>query len=222
MARKRSRIKWDHENDEELRVLYPITRTDKLAEKFGCSKYTIYNMAFAMGLKKSYEFLQSPESGRLVKGSTRTEGIRYQFKKGHIPANKGRKQSEYMSQEQIDRTKATRFGRGHIPANHKPVGYERITKDGYVEVKTAEPNVFELKHRLIWVERNGPIPSGCNIQFRDGNKQNFSIDNLYMISRSEQMRSENSYHARYPEEVKKLIQLKGALHRQINKASKNQ
>ena len=127
-----------------------------------------------------------------------------------------------MSREQIDRTKATRFGKGHIPANHKPVGYERITKDGYVEVKTAEPNVFELKHRLVWVERNGPIPSGCNIQFRDGNKQNFSIDNLYMISRSEQMRSENSYHARYPEEVKKLIQLKGALHRQINKVSKNQ
>ena len=144
-----------------------------------------------MGLKKSDEFLRSPESGRLVKGSTRTEGIRHQFKKGHIPAN------------------------------HKPVGYERITKDGYVEVKTAEPNVFELKHRLVWVEWNGPIPSGCNIQFRDGNRQNCSIDNLYIISRSEQMRNENSYHARYPEEVKKLIQLKGALHRQINKASKN-
>lgn len=222
MARKRSRKKWDHENDEELRVLYPITQTDKLSEKFGCSKYTIYNRAFAMRLKKSDEFLRSPESGRLVKGSTRTEGIRHQFKKGHIPANKGRKQSEYMTQEQIDRTKATRFTKGNIPASYKPVGYERINKDGYVEVKIAEPRTFRLKHRQVWIEHNGTIPPGCNIQFRDGNKQNFSIDNLYMISRSEQMRSENSYHARYPEEVKKLIQLKGALHRQINKVSKNQ
>lgn len=222
MVRKKSKTKWGPEEEKTLRELYPKMRTDKLAELLGCPKYTIYNKAFALGLKKTEEFLQSPESGRLVKGSTRSEGIRYQFKKGHIPANKGKKQSEYMSQEQIARTKATRFGKGHIPANHKPVGYERTTRDGYIEVKTAEPNVFELKHRVVWKEHNGIIPSGFNIQFRDGDRQNCSIDNLYMISRSEQMKSENSYHARYPEEVKKLIQLKGALHRQINKASKNQ
>lgn len=72
--------------------------------------------------------------------------------------NKGRKQTEYMSEEQLAKTKATRFKKGHVPKNHKPVGYERITRDGYIEVKTAEPNVFELKHRLVWIEHNGEIP----------------------------------------------------------------
>ena len=102
--------------------------------------------------------------------------------------NKGRKQTEYMSDAQIEKTKATRFRKGHIPKNHKPVGHERITRDGYIEVKTAEPNVFEPKHRLVWVEYNGEIPSGYNIQFKDGNRQNASIENLYMISRSEQLK----------------------------------
>lgn len=142
------------------------------------------------------------------------------FPKGHQPMNKGRKQTEYMSEEQLAKTKATRFKKGHIPKNHKPVGYERITRDGYIEVKTAEPNVFELKHRLVWIEHNGEIPPGYNIQFKDGNRQNVSIENLYMISRSEQLKKENSLYARYPEDVQYLIKLKGALNRQINKATK--
>lgn len=144
------------------------------------------------------------------------------FPKGHQPMNKGRKQTEYMSDAQIEKTKATRFKKGCIPKNHKEVGYERITRDGYIEVKTAEPNVFELKHRLVWIEHNGEIPPGYNIQFKDGNKQNICIDNLYMISRSEQMKTQNSMYARYPEDVQYLIKLKGALSRQINKATKNE
>ena len=98
--------------------------------------------------------------------------------------------------------------------------YERITRDGYIEVKTAEPNVFELKHRLVWIEHNGEIPPGYNIQFKDGDKQNICIENLYMISRSEQMKTQNSMYARYPEDVQYLIKLKGVLNRQINKATK--
>lgn len=43
-----------------------------------------------------------------------------------------------------------------------------------------------------------------------------------MISRSEQMKTQNSMYARYPEDVQYLIKLKGALSRQINKATKNE
>ena len=103
---------------------------------------------------------------------------------------------------------------------YKRQGYERITRDGYIEVKTAEPNVFELKHRLVWIEHNGAIPKGCNIQFKDGNRQNVTIENLYMISRSKQLKNENSMYARYPEDVQYLIKLKGVLSRQINKVTK--
>ena len=51
-------------------------------------------------------------------------------------------------------------------------------------------------------------------------QQKVSIENLYMISRSEQLKKENSLYARYPEDVQYLIKLKGALNRQINKATK--
>ncbi len=114
------------------------------------------------------------------------------------------------------------FKKGNRPHNTKDVGYERITKDGYVEVKVAGPNVFELKHRWIWKQANGEIPKGYNIQFKDGNRQNCRIDNLYMISRSQQLSKENSMFARYPKELQKLIKVKGALTRQINKRKENE
>lgn len=104
----------------------------------GSTESAVAGMAFKLKLRKSAEFLFEHSS----------KGF---FPKGHQPTNKGRKQTEYMSDAQIEKTKATRFKKGCIPKNHKEVGYERITRDGYIEVKTAEPNVFELKHRLVWL-----------------------------------------------------------------------
>lgn len=186
---------WTPDKIEELKVIYPNKRTDDIAKHFGFSKYAIYNMAYALKLKKSKEFLSSKESGRLVKGCTRSEGVRHQFKKGHIPANKGRKQKEYMSKEAIERTKATRFKKGQLPKNtlHDYAITERKDKNGriykYIRIGLAK---WVPYHRYLWEQHNGPIPKGHNIQFRDGNTLNCEIDNLYMISRSKQMKEENS------------------------------
>lgn len=190
---------WTLERIEELKNLYPNKRTDEIAKHFGFSIYAIYNMAYALKLKKSKVFLNSKESGRLVKGCTRSEGVRHQFKKGHIPPNKGKKQKEYMSKEAIERTKATRFQKGSIPPNAVPVGYERIDRDGYVYIKVEGKKKLVLKHRYVWEQHNGSIPKGYNIQFKDGNKHNCDIDNLYMISRGEQMRNENSASKNLPD-----------------------
>jgi hypothetical protein len=46
-----------------------------------------------------------------------------------------------------------------------------------------------------------------------------TLGRLELISRAENMRR-NSYHTRYPKEVAQLIQLRGALNRQINKRLK--
>lgn len=198
---------WNSERVERLKELYPNHTNEEIAQILGTTYSAVNGIAFKLRLFKSKEFKFQCASKSF-------------FPKGHQPMNKGRKQTEYMSDAQIEKTKATRFKKGCIPKNHKEVGYERITRDGYIEVKTAEPNVFELKHRLVWIEHNGEIPPGYNIQFKDGNKQNICIDNLYMISRSEQMKTQNSMYARYPEDVQYLIKLKGALNRQINKATK--
>lgn len=198
---------WTSAKKEKLKAIYPNMTNEEIAKELGSTASAVDGMAFKLKLRKSKEFMFEHSS----------KGF---YTKGHIPMNKGRKQTEYMSAEKIERTKATRFQKGHCPKNYKPVGYERITKDGYIEIKVADPNVFELKHRKLWIEHNGPIPKGYNIQFRDGNKKNISIDNLYMISRSEQMRTKNSMYARFPKELQHLIKLKGALNRQINKANK--
>lgn len=200
---------WSPEKRQKLIVLYPNHTNLEIASMLGSTESAVSGMAFKLKLRKSAKFLFEHSSKSF-------------FPKGHQPMNKGRKQTEYMSDVQIDKTKATRFKKGNIPGNHKSVGYERVNKDGYIEVKTAEPNVFELKHRLIWAEHNGEIPPCCNIQFKDGDRQNVCIENLYIISRSEQMKTQNSMYARYPEDVQYLIKLKGALNRQINKATKNE
>ena len=88
---------------------------------------------------------------------------------------------------------STSFKKGNTPFNHRPVGYERITVDGYVEIKTAEPNVFELKHRWIWEQQHGPVPDNHVLVFKNMNKQNCRLDNLMLITRAELARLNQSF-----------------------------
>lgn len=113
-------------------------------------------------------------------------GLTGRFKKGHIPANKG------THPPTVGRMAETQFKKGGLPPNTKPIGYERITKDGYIEVKIkmrpSNPKCndnFKLKHRLVWEEAHGHIPPGCNIIFLDGNRQNCDIKNLAIVTKQE-------------------------------------
>lgn len=101
-------------------------------------------------------------------------GSNGQFKKGSIPYNKGKHTGGW---------EPTQFKKGHHPVNHKPVGSERIDKDGYTLIKTAEPNIWKLKHRVIWESVYGPIPKNHTVIFKDGNKLNLKIDNLMLVDR---------------------------------------
>lgn len=133
-------------------------------------------------------------------------GLTGRFEKGHPPANKGRKQSEYMTPESIERTKATRFKKGHTPQNHREVGSERINVDGYIEVKVAEPKTWKLKHRVVWEEAHGEIPKGTAIRFLDGNKLNCSIDNLISVTREEHLEiTRRGFVSENPEITKAVI-----------------
>lgn len=108
---------------------------------------------------------------------TETDG---RFEKGHIPFNKGKKGISYPGMEK------TQFKKGHTPKNHRPIGSERTdSKDGYLLIKVAEPNKWKAKHRVIWEEHNGPLPKSCTIIFGDGDKRNFDLNNLILVSRRE-------------------------------------
>ena len=116
-----------------------------------------------------------------------SSGLTGQFEKGHKTHNKGKKWDEYMSKEKQENCRKTTFKKGNIPKNHRIVGSERISKDGYIEIKVAEPNKWKYKHRVIYEKYYGKIPKGYNVIFLDGNKQNLDISNLKVISKHDNL-----------------------------------
>lgn len=101
-------------------------------------------------------------------------GLDGRFLKGQEPFNKG---------THIGGWEPTQFKKGNIPHNWLPVGSERINRDGYFEIKIADPRAWKGKHILIWEEHNGTVPKGYAVIFGDGDRSNFDIDNLILVSR---------------------------------------
>ena len=193
---------------EYIRQNFSKMHTIELANKLNCKQHSVSGKAYQLGLKKDKAVLS--DNGERLK----ILGLSHRFKKGQSPINKGLKQVAFMSEEAIERTKATRFQKGNIPPNHKPIGTERKTKDGYLEVKVAEGlRCWRLKHRIVWEKFKGEIPKGSNIQFRDGNRQNCDISNLYIIKRNQQI-EQNSI-IRYPTEVRQIIRLVNKITKKI-------
>jgi hypothetical protein len=83
----------------------------------------------------------------------------------------------------------TSFKKGHKPANYKPIGTERIDRDGYVLIKVSDVGDWherwKLKQVVVWEEAHGPIPKGHCLLFLDGDKQNITLGNLQLISRKQ-------------------------------------
>ena len=97
----------------------------------------------------------------------------------------------------------TSFKRGHKPANHKPVGYERTNVEGYIEIKTAEGmRKFRLKQRIVWEQHHGKLKPGEIIRFKDGNRQNCSIENLELFTRAENAFLNKLKVNDYPEQIR--------------------
>lgn len=202
---------------DELKKLYPRVQNKDLAKKYGCTIRKINEAGPALGVKKDRAFIS--EVARKNLEDNPNHPIRKFFKqKGCIPMNKGLRQVDYMTPEKIALTRATQFKKGILPWNTVSVGSER-TREGYVEVKIKEPNEWKAKHRIVWETIHGPIPAGMNVQFRDHNTLNIDPENLYIVSRKDQM-MENSFLNNYSPEIQALIWVKGALTRQINKQTK--
>ena len=204
------KIFWKEHEVELLKRLYPNTYANTIANILKKPVSSIYDKAHKLQLKKHPEFLKN--NCRFKPGTT--VGLNTQFKKGIIPHNKGKK----MNPEVYKKLEKTMFKQGNIPHNKKNIGDSRITKDGYIEVKIKDPNVYSLLHRYVYEKCFGPIPKGHNVQFKDGNKMNCNPSNLYVISRQEQM-IKNSF-LNLPEDIIEIIRIKARLVRKINQKSK--
>lgn len=162
------------------------------------------------GTKYTNEQIHSFKSRRKIRS-----GVDRRFMPGQIPPNKGQK----MSKDAYKKAKNTMFKKGHLPHNHRPIGSQRITKDGYIEIKIFEPRTWKAKHIILWEQHNGKVPKGHNVIFIDKNKENIRIENLALVSRAELARLNQSHLiSQHPEitkvgitivKVKNLINKKG-------------
>ncbi len=146
-------------------------------------------------IKEKFNYNITP---RQIKGfygnNNLNSGLTGRFEKGSVPKNKGKKQTEFMSLEMVERTKATRFKNGQMPHNTDPIGTVKALKDGYLWVKINN----ELKpknkrvnwtplHKMMYEFYNGPVPEGHDVMFMDGNIRNFSKDNLEAVTKAERL-----------------------------------
>jgi len=139
-----------------------------------------------------------------------TQGEAYRFTAGNIPANKGTKG--------LIKPNSGSFKKGHVPVNIRKNGDERVSVDGYIEVRVGKGE-WLLKHRVVWKQENGEISQGYNIVFLDGNKLNCAIDNLRMVSNAELMQSNTIM--RYPTELRAAMKNVKKLKRTIERYEKH-
>jgi hypothetical protein len=216
---------WTERDLRLLRELYPDMLATTVAREIGRSVSSVYQKAIAQGLRKSAGFFASDLSGRVMRGKKDPRMTSSQFKPGVTPWNKGVRGSTGTQEG----CRATQFKPGraaHEASNYIPIGSLRVTKDGYLERKVSDnPGIaparrWVAEHRLVWEAANGPIPAGRAVVFRPSMKttdaDSIKVEMLEMLTRA-QLMQRNSYHTNYPPELRQLVQLRGALSRQINK-----
>jgi len=226
---------WTAEQDRILRDRYATDSAKEIAALVGHSVSATENRAHGFGLHKSREWQAARARQRWREG--RHENSRAsQFRKGDAPVNKGRPMAEWMPPESMARSAKTRFKKGcrlgAANKNHVPVGTLRISKDGYLERKMhdgGETNAERQRrwvgvHRLVWESANGPIPRGHVVVFRSGARTNveaeITLDKLELVTRR-QLLDRNTVQ-RFPEPLRRAIQLRGALNRKINHVTKKE
>jgi hypothetical protein len=174
---------WTSALEHMLIKLYPNNTNREIAMQLNARETQVQSKAFKLGLKKSKEFMLN-------------HVLKTTFKKGHVPANKGKKQTEFMTPEAIEKTKSTRFQMGQLPHNSVGVKDGDITirmdhkKRGgkaYKYIRLALAKWYPL-HQYLWEKMNGKLPKGHCLWFRDGNTMNCELSNLELISRAENMR----------------------------------
>lgn len=207
---KPSRHFWTPEQDAILRERYPNTLAQTIADDLGLPLGSVHDRAARLGIRKDPEWMR--ENAREVQ---RRNGNTGRFRAGFTPWNKG-KRCPGLGGE-------TSFRPGNRPHTWVPTGTERISKDGILQRKVTDDGPaykhWKSVHAILWEAEHGPIPREHVVVFRNGNKQDFRLENLELVSRSELMRR-NTIH-RLPEDIRKACGSLGRLRRVINKLEKH-
>lgn len=226
------RHRWTCAEEAVLRRRYPDEQASVIARDLGFRVSQVHQRARKLGLNKSRAFKESDRSGRILRGRTDPKMVATQFQKGHVPANKGLRRPGWHR----GRMRETQFKKGQMAggarAKYKPIGTERISRDGYLERKVTDAGSTNAQrqrrwvpvHRLVWAKAHGQIPAGHVVAFKPGMRTRIAAaitpDKLELVSRADNMRR-NTVH-RYPKDLVRLVQLKGALNRKIHRHERKQ
>jgi hypothetical protein len=108
------------------------------------------------------------------------------FKSGHVSHNKGKRGYSAPGSEKGWFTPGER--RGVATKLYKPVGTERVSKDGYLERKIHDGMPLQSRwravHILNWEQVNGPLPKGSCLKCLDGDRTNSSAENWTAVPRA--------------------------------------
>lgn len=210
-----NRLKW-RPDEIELRIVrenFATSRTADLARALGVDYNQVAKLATKLGLRKDPAWLN--DHGGRTDG---TRGMGTRFKPGSTPWSKGKKGLKFSPE--------TTFKPGHVPANKRPIGSLRVHTGGYLQIKLTEtgypPRDWVMYHRHVWEQVHGPVPADHVVVFRDGQRRTdpaeITPDILECISRQELI-ARVTYH-RYGPEIARLVQLRSAISRQINRRTK--
>lgn len=114
-----------------------------------------------------------------------------QFVKGQESHNKGKRCPEGKGGRHPN-ARRTQFvkgeRRGVAVKLYKPIGTERLSKDGYRERKIHDGMPLQSRWRAVhlveWEAVNGPIPKGHALKCLDGNRQNCDPSNWECVPRA--------------------------------------
>lgn len=187
----KKRKKWTQAEDDYLRKIYPEMSNEEVAMWLHRSKRAVMAHAYILGVHKSPEFAEK----QFRKG---------QFRKGQTPHNKGKSRKYWATPEAEELMTKGQFKPGECRDDNprkKPIGHEKVYADGYVWIITEHGR--KQKHRVVWEQANGPIPPDHCVKFKDGNRMNCSLDNLYLVSRADHARETRA--ALSPEQKKEIM-----------------
>lgn len=202
---------WTPMEDDIVRATFPYVHNQVLADRLGRTEPAIVRRAAKLGVRKAPEYLAQHPT---------------RFQAGHKPWNTGMKGFQPGG-----RSVETRFKRGEMHGaaqhNYKPIGSLRVNAEGYLERKVTDAHPVPARrwvgvHRLVWEAAHGPVPRGHVVRFRAGMftqvLEEITLDRLELISRAEHARRNHPV-SRDPEYAR-LVQLKGAITRQVNRIAR--
>lgn len=226
-SRRRQKAVWSEAEVDLLRKTFANTLTADIALACGKNSAAVSRKAAELGLVKERDFIASTARDRsLTPGHG---GERTRFAPGSTPHNKGTRRPGWapgnMASTQFKANRAASEAK-----NYRPIGSHRINADGHVERKmTDDPSIVPARrwtpvYRLVWEQAYGPIPSGHIVRFKPGmhttDPDLITAEKLVCLSRTDHMRA-HTFH-QYGPEIAAVVQLRGAITKQINKREKEQ